>query len=127
MRIEMKKTIILLAGIMLLAAVGFAAAQDVSPNLSIDVLDGAEKASPVNWNSDKTVWMTGTIDDINADGVIINDQGFRWSKFGTRYRDLDGAILSSRNFSKGTDVTYVLDGDRKTIVILIKGSISAEE
>ncbi len=122
----MKKTIMLLAGLMvILAAAGFADAQDIS----IDVLDGAEQASPLNWRSDKLVWQTGTIDDINSSamGVVINDMGYQWSKYGTRYRNLDGGILALSDFGQGTEVTFVLEGDRKTIVTLIKGSPIEDE
>lgn len=108
---------------MLMAApIAFAEGQKISA----EVLGGAEAASPVNWNSEKLVWKTGTIDTITPDGVVIGDVGYQWSKFGTRFRGSDGKILNSGNFNQGSEVIFVLESDRKTIVTLIKGEFHEE-
>ncbi len=96
-------------------------------HLSVEVLGGAEAASPMNWESEKLVWKTGTIDALNADGVVIGDVGYQWSNFGTRFRGIDGQILNSENFNQGMEVTFVLERDRKTIVTMIKGEVLEEK
>ena len=98
-----------------------------TPKPSGEVLAGAEYATPLNWTSDTLVWKTGTIDDIVPDGIIISDARYQFSRFGTSFRDINGKILSLGNFGQGTDVTIVLDKDRKTIVTLIKGKAVEDE
>ncbi len=120
----MKKIIVTLVVLMLIGTgIAFAEGQDVS-----NVLPGdAEAAAPENWKTDKLVWKTGTIDANAEKGLVINDIGYRWSPHGTDFRDINGAILSKGDFDQGTDVTFVLDKDRKTIVTLIKGKVAEEE
>ncbi len=119
----MKKKMTVLVGLMvLITAIAFA---DDRTFLN-DALEGAEVASPLNWQEDKLVWKTGSIDLMSAENVVIDDVGYQWSKNGTRFLDIDGSILTSSNFEPGTEVTIVLEGDRKTIKTLIKGSIAEE-
>lgn len=120
----MKKIIVTLLVLMLIGTgIAFAERQDVSNVL----LGDAEAAASENWNTDKLVWQTGTIDADAEKGLVVNDIGYRWSPYGTDFRDIDGAILSKGDFDQGTDVTFVLDKDRKTIVTLIRGKIAEED
>lgn len=92
-----------------------------------DPLAGVEKATPVNWNSEKQVWKGGEIDALKGDQIVINDSQYRLRDI-TRFCNLQGGALFRNNFSKGTEVTYVLKKDRQTIVTLIKGrAIDAEK
>ena len=119
----MKKIIVILMGLMLIGTgIAFAEGQDISNAL----LDDAEASASENWNTDKLVWQTGTIDANAEKGLVVNDIGYRWSPYGTNFRDINGAILSKGDFDQGTDVTFVLDADRKTIVTLIKGKVVGE-
>lgn len=120
-RFEMKKIVTLVIGFLLVfTAIGFA---QEPAGVSYEVLSGAQMASPVNWDTDIPVWKTGTIDAIDGKGVVINDIRYRWGKYGTRYRDLDNKTLSSSDFSRGTEVTLVLDTSRKSLLTLIKGHV----
>ncbi|MDA3895187.1 MAG: hypothetical protein PF482_03445 [Desulfobacteraceae bacterium] len=115
----MKKIMVILIGLMVMAAtIAFAGEMNIDA-----ILGGAEASSPMNWDSDMPVWQVGTIDAIGPKGMVTDDVGYRWSKFGTRYYDKDGSILTSGDFKQGTTVTIVLDTDRKTILAVIKGAI----
>ncbi len=115
----MKKIITILAGLLLMAApMVFAEAGTISKK----PLAGTEAATPLNWNSQIPVWKTGTIDSISAESLVIDDTVYRWSRYGTRFYNLDGSDLGPENFGRGAEVTYVLDSDRKTILTLVKGA-----
>jgi hypothetical protein len=117
----MKKIIILILGTMVMfAGIAFADEQ----NISAGVLEGVENATPSNWRSDNLVWKTGIIDGKSAEGMVIDDAGYRWSKYGTNFRGSDGSIQTSGDFNQGMEVTFVLEKDRKTIVTLIRGKIA---
>lgn len=111
--------IILLAGFLLLT-VGISSAQE--DGISNGILTGVEAASPVNWKSDKLVWKTGKIDLINSDSVVIDDTNYRIPS-SIHYFNTNGIIINSSSFNQGTEVTFVLLSDRKTIVKLIKDKI----
>ncbi len=122
-RFKMKKIITILTGLLLMTApMVFAEAEIISKG----PLAGSEAATPLNWNSQAQVWKTGKIDAISADALIIDDAGYHWSGFGTRFCGLDGTALRRGNFSQGTEVTFVLASDRKTILTLIKGTVQED-
>jgi hypothetical protein len=115
----MKKIMVIMIGLMVMgAAIAFAGEMNIDA-----ILDGAEASSPMNWDSDVPVWQVGTIDVISSEGLVAGDIGYRWSEFGTRYYDKNGSILTAGDFKQGTTVTFVLDTDRKTILVVIKGAL----
>ncbi len=99
------------------ATISFAVENDISTG----ILAGIEAASPSNWDSEKLVWQTGRIDSISSGGVVIDDTRYRFSN-GIHFYSIDGTIINSNNFNQGSEVTFVLDRDRKTIVKLVKGN-----
>ncbi len=99
-------------------SISFAVDQDISN----EILAGTEKATPSNWDSDQLVWKTGIIDFVDSDGVVIEDTRYRFSN-GIHFFSINGTIINSNNFNQGTEVTFVLDSDRRTIVTLIKDKI----
>jgi hypothetical protein len=122
----MKKFIILpiMAGLILMTmTISFAIAEGISSDP--DLLGGAEKATPANWESDVLVWKTGKIDGIYTDGISIDDIRYLIT-VGTALLDKTGILLNMNNFNQGTTVTFVLDTSREKIVTLIKGDISEE-
>lgn len=116
----MKKRLLVFAGLLaLVSSLAYAETKQVADI----VLGGAEQASPLNWDSDKPVWKTGTIDILKEDGMVIDDSSYRWSRFGVSYRGPNNEVLDAGDFKVGDRVTFVLEDGRKTISTLIKGDV----
>lgn len=120
----MKRWFILAALIGLMVLAGSVVSAQETGNTA-GPLTGAEKATPVNWNSEIPVWKTGQIDAINSSGLVINDTRYRFT-VETRFLATDGSELSIASFSRGEDVTFVLEADRVTVVSLIDGVVREE-
>jgi len=110
-RFRMKKIIIMtmLAGIMLVSAgISFAQEEDFEN----DNLPGIESELPDP--------NTGKIDLIDSEGIVIEDSRYLLSR-GTTFFTENGILTNLTSFNQGTEVTFVLGNDGKTIVKLIKG------